>query len=417
MKAITFLGVRPTDTCYLFPDGRMHVAPYFGVALARFIPDLHMRVLVTEAARPHFEERFLPQVEDFVADVEPVPIPDGRNDDELWSIFQAVVGVVEPKETVIFDITHGFRSLPFLAFLSAAYLRTVKDITLQAVFYGNFEASDRSAEIWRTPVIDLTRFVDLFDWMVAADRFVRFGDARDLAQLLHERHQSIKPDLHTASQADISAWNNSPVKRTANSLTHASQALRVVRPAEAMAASERVCSQLPAALQPSQVLAQPFTLLGQHVLESFTPIALDEQAQRDDPLQTLAVEQRLITWYMERQQIFQAVALAREWLVSWVMAQIGWAGRTLQKEAREQVERALGRQVQLRRGKQVADEGLPDLSAVPELDQVSDLFGELGNLRNDLMHAAKRAGALKARKVEELANKYIQQLMAPPFDR
>ena len=73
----------------------------------------------------------------------------------------------------------------------------------------------RSVTPDRAPVIDLTGFVELLDWMVAADRFTRFGDARDLADLLKTQHGRSKPDPHTASKAAMATWNGSPVKTTA----------------------------------------------------------------------------------------------------------------------------------------------------------------------------------------------------------
>lgn len=402
MKAITFLGAANAyEITYVLDDGREHTAPFFGVALARFVPDLTMRVFVTKKAEEMHWQRFLSLVEDYAADVQPVSIPDGGNDDELWQIFQSVVDAVEPGEPVIFDITHGFRSLPFLSFLSAAYLRITKQIRLEAVYYGNFEARDTSVTPNRAPVIDLTHFVDLLDWMVAADRFVRFGDARDLAALLKTQHQRIRPDPRTASKAVMAAWSRSPIQRTASNLTHVSRALRVVRPAEAMAASERVRRQLPDALQSSQALAQPFTLLGQHVLDSFAPIAFDAAEQARDPVQALAVERNLIGWYLERNQTFQAVALAREWLVSWLMVQVGMTDRLMEKEAREIVERAIGRQVQRLRDKPVHEGDALDLSSFPNIGAVAQLFNQLGELRNDLMHAGKRKGALSAEAVED----------------
>ncbi|MFN3335537.1 MAG: TIGR02221 family CRISPR-associated protein, partial [Caldilinea sp.] len=253
MKAITFLGATAAyETTYVLDDGREHTAPFFGVALARFVPDLTMRVFVTKDAREKHFERFQALVEDYVDDVQPVDIPDGGNDAELWEVFQKVVDAVEPEESVIFDITHGYRSLPFLSFLSAAYLRTVKRVRLEAVYYGNFEARDRSVTPNRAPVIDLTRFVELLDWMIGADRFVRFGDARDLAQLLNAQHERIKPDPRITDKITMSAWTNSPLRHTANHLTRASRALRLVRPAEAMDASERIRVQLPEAVQSSQ---------------------------------------------------------------------------------------------------------------------------------------------------------------------
>lgn len=402
MKATTFLGATTAhETTYVLDDRREHTAPFFGVALARFVPDLTMRVFVTKKAEEMHWQRFLGLVEDYVADVQPVSIPDGRNDDELWQIFQAVVNAVEPEEPVIFDITHGFRSLPFLSFLSVAYLRIIKQIRLKAVYYGNFEARDTSVTPNRAPVIDLTHFVDLLDWMIGADRFVRFGDARDLANLLNARHQAMKPDPLTATKRELAAWNSSPVKQTAGSLMRVSQALRVVRPAEAMDASAQVCAQLPAALESSAALAQPFALLGRHMLESFEPIALDAQTQQRAPQEALVTERRLIGWYLDRNQIFQAVALAREWLVSWIMVQAGMAERLMEKEARELAERAIGQQVQRLRNKPVQESAPLDLSSIPNIGDVAQLFNQLGELRNDLMHAGKRRGALSAEAVED----------------
>ena len=421
MKAITFLGATAAyETTYLLDDGREHTAPFFGVALARFIPDLTMRVFVTEKARETHFARFTTLVEDFTADVQPVDIPDGRTDAELWTIFQRVVDVVEPEESVIFDITHGYRSLPFLAFLSAAYLRTVKSARLEAVYYGNFEARDTSVTPNRAPVIDLTRFVDLLDWMVGADRFVRFGDARDLADLLRTQHARIMPDPRTAGRAEMAAWGNSPIKATANNLTRVSRALRVVRPADAMDASHAVHTQLPAALRSIESLARPFAPLSQQVAESFAPIALERKAQQADPLQALAFERNLITWYVERHQIFQAVALAREWLVSWVMAHVGMAAQSLDKEARQRVERALGHAVQHLQAKappepDVTAETLLSLATVPEITDVAQLYNQLGSLRNDLMHAGKRQDALSAEKVESTAQALCQKLAELPL--
>jgi CRISPR-associated DxTHG motif protein len=162
-KAIIFLGVKPIDTNYVFPDGREYIAPFFGIALANFVPGLRMRVFVTATTKKESLPTLQCAVAKFVTDIQSVDIPDGRNDEELWAIFQAVVDAVDPGEQLIFDITHGFRSLPFLSFLAVAYLRVVKNIQLKGVYYGNFEARDQSVTPNRTPVIDLTPFVDLLD--------------------------------------------------------------------------------------------------------------------------------------------------------------------------------------------------------------------------------------------------------------
>lgn len=418
MKAITFLGATTAyETTYVLDDGREHTAPFFGVALARFVPDLSLCVFVTEQAKEKHLTQFIELVDDYVADVRPVDIPTGHNDEELWTIFQQVVDAVEPAESVIFDITHGFRSLPFLSFLSAAYLRTVKKIRLEAVYYGNFDARDQAVTPARTPVIDLTRFVDLLDWMVGADRFVRFGDARDLAELLRSQHEQIKPDPRIADKTAMASWSQSPAKRTAGNLTRVSGALRVVRPAEAMDASHAICAQLPDAMRSIEALARPFAPLSHHVADSFASIALDRAEQARNPIRALETERALVAWYLERNQIFQAVALAREWLVSWVMAQLGLATEILDRDARHRVERAIGSELQRLQNKPVDDTetgDLPDLDGVPKITEAVQLYNQLGDLRNDLMHAGKRKGTFSAEVVENKAKEYCARLMTLP---
>jgi CRISPR-associated DxTHG motif protein len=410
-KAIIFLGVKPIDTNYVFPDGREYIAPFFGIALANFVPGLRMRVFVTATTKKESLPTLQCAVAKFVTDIQSVDIPDGRNDEELWAIFQAVVDAVDPGEQLIFDITHGFRSLPFLSFLAVAYLRVVKNIQLKGVYYGNFEARDQSVTPNRTPVIDLTPFVDLLDWTAGADHFVRFGDASELARLLRTQHERVKPDLN--NKVAMSEWGNSPVKKTAAYLERASRALRVLRPNEAMDASAQICAQLPEALKASQELAHPLLPLGEHVRNSFTPIARSENEQSKNPAETLKIERQLIKWYLDRNQIFLAVALAREWLVSWVMVQIGMCNNLLEKSEREKVERALGQKFQQMIGKSPVnnnDTALSDLEKLHNLDTIVQCYNQLGDLRNDLMHAGKRKSPRAAEKVEEQAKELIKEL-------
>ncbi|MGC8801822.1 MAG: TIGR02221 family CRISPR-associated protein [Chloroflexus sp.] len=406
-KAITFLGVRPQETCYVFPDGREHVAPFFGLALAQHLPDLDLVVFTTELTAQFYHQYFASAQ---VASIRAVSIPDGRDDDELWRIFQNVVEVIEPNEAVVFDITHGFRSLPFLSFLAAAYLRKVKAIQLKHVFFGNFEMRDQSVTPHRTPVLDLTNFVELLDWMVGADLFVRFGDARDLATLLHTQHNRVKPDPKTASNDEMAAWNKLPIKATANNLTKVSKALRVVRPAEVMEVSKQIYQQLPNAISSVGSLAMPFEPLAKQVINSFQKIALGDNE--------LKAEWELISWYLERDQIFQAVALMREWLVSWVMVQLGKDGELLEKKERQLVEQALGAAVQAQSGgtgKEEKEEIHVNLNAIPSLKEVIDLYNQLGDLRNDLMHAGKRKHQLSAEKVEKHVKNVFDQLQKLPL--
>ena len=50
-----------------------------------------------------------------------VPIPDGHSEEELWQIFTAVGQSLQGAARFVFDITHGFRSLPATGVFSLAF--------------------------------------------------------------------------------------------------------------------------------------------------------------------------------------------------------------------------------------------------------------------------------------------------------
>ena len=412
MIALTFLGAaKARNTNYTLPDGREHCAPYFGVALARFYPDLdNLKVFVTERARAQHWQRFQCLVEDYVDDLEPVAIPDGVNEDELWSLFQTVVDAVDEQEDVIFDITHGFRSLPFLSLLAVAYLREVKKIKLHAVLYGNFEARDQSVDPNKAPVIDLSGFVSLFDWMTAANRLTRFGDAGDLAQRLRDARparQDQRADPAKGEQAKR-------LSLAANSLDSVSMALRPIRPGEAMDASSTLERQLLDASQSIQDNARPFVPLVQPITDAYAPLAMPSIQQKMDQVGQLARERRMVAWFLERKQYAQAVAIAREWIISWVMTQVAMWNFS-DKEERQAVENILGKALRERRQSRGAFNDArfsngKTLRSISQISQALNIYSNLTDARNDLLHAGKRTKPGKAQDLERKVNTFCPQL-------
>lgn len=416
MKLLTFLGAGDAyETTYLMPDGREHTAPFCGVALARFFPDSQMRVFVTPEASDKHLPRFLGLVEDYVANVEQVDIGGDRDAGQLWQIFDAVVSHVEPKEQVVFDITHGFRSVAFLSFLASAYLRVIKEIDLVAVLYGNFEARDKTTTPNRAPVIDLTSFVGLLDWMVAADRFVRFGDAHDLAEQLRSArptYQQIQTD--PALQTDAKR-----LCMAASTLDNVSLALRLIRPNEAMDASSKLQSRLVDAVQSAQTHARPFVPLAQSVADAYAPLSLDTAEQKRKPVDLLARERRMVSWYLERKQYVQAMAVAREWIITWAMLHAGLTS-TMELAVREDAEQVLGRATSEMRFKSGAfsDASLAsgrNLHSLPKIAQALKLYAEVSQTRNDLLHAGKRKNAGQAKAMEQKIASLCERLNELPL--
>ena len=411
MKAITFLGAAEAhETTYIMPDGCEHTAPFFGAALARFNPDADMKVFVTKKARKMHWEPFQCLVEDYVDTLEAVEIPDGANEDELWSLFQTVVDAVNEREEVIFDITHGFRPLPFLSLLAVAYLRQVKQIDLRAILYGSYEARDQSVEPNRTPVVDLSGFVSLFDWMTAADRFTRFGDASDLAEHL----RAAKPGWQD-QQADPAKRDQAVrLSGAATSLNSVSMALRLIRPGEAMDASFRLKTHLLDAFQSIQANARPFVPLVRSITDEYAPLAMSESQQKADKVGQLACEREMVDWLKKHKQYVQAATIAREWIVSWVMAQVEM-DEMLDESNRREVENILGEALQQRKGRHGAFSDTrfsnrKNLRSVSQIGKALDIYSNLGDARNDLLHAGKRRNPGMAKEMEKKVKNLCDRL-------
>ncbi|MEH2317191.1 TIGR02221 family CRISPR-associated protein [Nostoc sp.] len=177
-QIITFLGLNAKETIYSF-EGKNYKGNVFAEALRQFCDYDSMLVCVTiEAKNKTFP--VLNSLED--ERIQAVAIPNGETTEEMWETFKIITDKVNDNDSVVFDITHGLRSLPFLVFLFAAYLKAAKNVTIDAIYYGAWELGNSNNGI--APVIDLSEFIVMLDWLTATERFVEIGDGQALANLL-----------------------------------------------------------------------------------------------------------------------------------------------------------------------------------------------------------------------------------------
>lgn len=122
--------------------------------------------------------------------IQNVEIPEGKSVDEIWIIFEQIYESLHHGDEVIFDITHAFRSIPMLVMIVLNYAAVLKKIKLKGIYYGAFEVLGNPREAEQIPleerkvsVFDLTPFVELQQWSIAIDRFIKSGDADLAAEL------------------------------------------------------------------------------------------------------------------------------------------------------------------------------------------------------------------------------------------
>lgn len=130
-----------------------------------------------------------------------VMIPDGRSTDEIWEIFRIVYEKLESNDELIFDITHGFRSLPMLNMVLINYAKLLKDILVKGIYYGAFEAKYQRNSYWYSPIWNLKDFEELQEWSNNAAIFLQTGNAISVTnQMTDEVFTDLKEKLSNFSK-------------------------------------------------------------------------------------------------------------------------------------------------------------------------------------------------------------------------
>ncbi len=118
--------------------------------------------------------------EKFNAKVCCVLIPFAKDTKEQIEILSVISEYLQDKEKVVMDVTHGFRHLPMLALVAARFLKRIKDIDVQHIYYGALEMTKDN----QTPVLVLDGMLSMLDWVDALTTFDKDGDYGEFADLL-----------------------------------------------------------------------------------------------------------------------------------------------------------------------------------------------------------------------------------------
>ncbi len=396
-KIITFLGIQAKKTTYCF-QGQNYDGEVFAEALHKFCGYYDsMLVCVTREAK----EKTFPILQRLGDErIQAVEIPTGQSTEEMWETFKIINKKVNENDSVIFDITQGLRSLPFLVFLFAAYLKVAKKVTIEAVYYGAWELGSSNNGI--APVIDLSEFIGMLDWLTATERFVKIGDGQPLADLLKKEIPSgielrdsipareLRDDLHAASKA----------------IESISLALHLTRPIETMEEATQLEKALKKATHSIERRAKPFSILAEQVVKEYGQFALENPGENSQLAKNLWSQLKMIEWYRARQQIVQAVTLTREWIISVLALKFEEPRLFSNKNGRSEVERALNNEVRIRSKKDVDtkssyDEKLKDLLNKDELDELIDRWNQVTELRNDIAHVGMNPNPRKAKQLKD----------------
>ena len=176
-----------------------------------------------------------------------------------------------------------------------------------------------------------------------------------------------------------------------------------------MGEAARLGARLQAVEEEAAQWAKPFGLLLERTERDYSPFALAGGWHSAARVETsLRVQREMIGWYVERRQYVQAIVLAREWLVSYAAAQLGWH---LIRD-RPVIESALNR------GARACRSGEPTpvpLGALAEGEALVELWGQIPDLRNDIAHVGMRENARPVGSLVQAAKALPEQLAALAF--
>ncbi len=118
-------------------------------------------------------------------------IPEGFNEEQIWRIFDTVYRSLEDGDEIYFDMTHSFRAIPFFSMVLFNFAKVMKKTSVQAIYYGAFEALGPANIVREMPVenriaevINLQSVVQLQEYNSAAHDLLNYGRLKGLGKAI-----------------------------------------------------------------------------------------------------------------------------------------------------------------------------------------------------------------------------------------
>lgn len=326
-----------------------------------------------------------------------IPIPDGKDETEMWKIFEATFKLLKVGDDLYFDLTHSFRYLPMLMLVLGNYAKFLKKATVCSITYGNYEA--RNPLVNEAPIVDLLPLSSLQDWTFATADFLKNGYTDRLVELSEKRLDPLMRNAETRTN------DTKRLRSFVNNLKSFSldmQTCRGLNVIEAMTI-EKTKTDINA-LQ-NVVIPQLEPVLHE-VQKSIEPFCAS-----DDIANALKASQ----WCYDNQQYQQAITFLEEGLISYFCVRHGIAIED--RNRRELITSAFNILAQdIPKGKWKVSN--PDwmilLDSIIKDELLNNLVKEatlVSALRNDYNHCGMRVGAQKSKTIKEKIKKCIDDII------
>lgn len=298
-------------------------------------------------------------------------IPAGQSEAGLWTVFSLFCSAVDAGDRVIVEIPGGTSPLSFITFVALQYLRETKGVQVERV------CSTTPGTDGEVLVLDLSAFVTVLDWMRGVQAFTQHVDAADLAALMGIVQNRAYRD-GTGHPLSLKPWGHA--------LSLFTQAVRLSRPREVMHAADILTTHFAGVTAEVQQLVPPLAPM----MDRLQEVTAMGRGGSPDQLswEALSIGLNLIEYQCRHDLIMQAVTLAREWCLNYLILELDYhPEQWLTWDVREEIGRTIaGAALEARHHPY---EGTTLSARFALLDQKDDLVALwiiLADLRNDIAH-------------------------------
>ena len=222
--------------------------------------------------------------------------------DDQWKLFSLVNKSINDGDRVIFDFTHGFRSLPIILSASLNYITKSKpNVVLEHVFYGQKD-SDTAGTI-----IDMKEFYMINEWADGVSKLIDNADTTKLAKLA-----SIKTEDSFSGLKDVEF------------ISALEELTGTIKNIDVNSVAEKTNNALEIIKQKLDTLTNPEEQeLLRHVLDKFATLSTDIPPSGYYDKDYFEVQLKLVEMLIQHELFMQAFTVMRELIVS-----IGMTGCT-----------------------------------------------------------------------------------------
>lgn len=300
-------------------------------------------------------------------------LPEGTNEDELWQTFTILADLAKEGEEILFDITDGHRSLPFIISIAATWMKEVRRVKIIGVVYAT-----QPDEHGFRHIVNLLPVLQVIDWMAGVRALLSHTDAEKIGHLFTGLQGSIyKAGQEPEPPKHLTGWSHL--------LGTFTKAVRLSRPVDAMYAAWGVSEDLPVIRDEIGRFAPALLPVVEELAEIGEMAALPSPEKLSS--EYLFMQLRLIRYQVHQGLEMQAIALSREWLISVSMLVLEVDETWLDADSRHLVSRTLT-------GLALTLQGIPSETTLhthiflenTNWKEMVRIWERVSDLRNDLAH-------------------------------